>query len=139
MTERLRGAEHEGDAPDLAGEIARIVGRGTVRASYGADKRLRELQGAARLISIGVINSDLGDRERPEIERVLDAIADAAVEWLRRREILTPGTLISIQLAREVDLRLVSWGWGTGGRRYWVGADGRPTTTAPPHASRDAP
>jgi hypothetical protein len=111
---RPPGAEHEGDAPDLAAEIAGIVGSGRVQASYGADERLRDHHGAARLVSIGLINSDLPDRESTEVERVLGTIAGAAAEWLRRREILTPGTLVSIELAREVDLWLVSWSRGRG-------------------------
>ncbi len=67
---------------------------------------------------------------------MLGTIARAAAEWLRRREILTPGTLVSIELAREVDLWLVSWSRGRGGRSYWIGADGRPTETLA-DASRD--
>jgi hypothetical protein len=132
-----RGTEYEGDAPDLAQQISRIVGSGRVRASYGADARLGERHGAEQLVSVGIMNSDLGDRDSVAVERVLGLIAAATAEWLRQRGILTPGTLISIGLAREVDLRLVSWSWGTGGRRYWIGTDGRPTLRSPGDAERD--
>ena len=137
MTNDVRGAEHEGDAPDLARDVSRIVGSGHAHASYGADERLREIYGATHLISIGVINSNLGERDRGEIDRTFATIADAAAGWLRRRDVLIPGTLVSIHLVRETDLRLVSWSRSTGGCRFWIDADGRPTTMPPASSSPD--
>lgn len=124
--------EYGADAPDLAEEVTRIVGSGQARASYGSGDSLRESHGAARLVTIGVVNSDLAERAPAEVDEVFARLADAATAWLRRRELLVRGTLISIGLVREVDLVVVSWGRGTGGRRFWIGDDGGPTLAAPP-------
>jgi hypothetical protein len=127
--------EYDTDAADLADEVARIVGSGTVRASYGSGERLRESHGVARLVSIAVTNPDLAHRTSDDVDGVLARIAHAAAAWLRGRTLLVPGTLISIHLVREVDLVLVSWARGFGGRNFWIGDDGGPTLAAPPSST----
>jgi hypothetical protein len=123
--------DYDTDAADLADEIGRIVGSGRVRAVYASGERLPETYGTARLVSVGVMNSDLLERGRAATEEVYGRIADAAAAWLRRRGLLVPGTLISIGLGHEVDLVLVSWARGTGGTKFWIGDDGKPTMNRP--------
>ena len=53
-------------------------------------------------------------------DALLTRVAALGLDWLRTRSLVVPGTLVSVRLIREVDLRIVSWAWGVGGEAFWV-------------------
>ena len=128
-------SERDLDASDLARQVERIVGDGRVRAHYTGDQRLENVHDASRILSIAVLNSNLPRRPPLEVDAVYARVAEAGAAWLRQGGLLTAGTLVSIRCVREIDLVLVSWAWGAGGRAYCIGVDGRPTLQAPLEAA----
>ena len=123
--------DHHIQASDLAETIGTFVERGRVNASYMAGEGVFRVHGVQRLLSIGLTNTDVSDRPPAERDALLMRVALACVDWLRGRELPVPATLVSISLLREIDLRLISWSWGVGGRVYWIDSHGAPTQQAP--------
>jgi hypothetical protein len=119
------------EAPDLATEIGTIVGRGKTHAHFTASEWVLESHGALCVLAISVTNGDLHRRPPAEREALLSRIAEEGIAWLRRRGLAVEGTLVSVTLMREVDLRVVSWAWGVGGRAYWVDGTGALTSQRP--------
>src|SRR5690242_5637118 len=120
-------------AADLETEIARLHTGSRTRADYSAGEWVRRehLVRSGRMLTIALINSRLEQLPVAERATLLERVARVAVEWLRGRSLLLPGTLVAVHLSREVDLKLVSWGWGVGGEAYYIDDSGRLTTQRP--------
>ncbi len=116
--------EPEITSTDLVEQIAALVGSGQVRCEYVTGEWVRQAHGAPRMLSIALTNSDVPHWPAPKRDVVLARVAGAGVDWLRRRQRPAGGTLVSIALVRKIDLRIISWTWGVGGRDYWIDAHG---------------
>jgi hypothetical protein len=72
------------------------------------------------MLTIVIVNSGLERLAVADRDALLARVAAVGRDWLRARSLLLPGTLVSVRLQREVDLKVVSWGWGVGGEAFWV-------------------
>ena len=124
-------ADQEIEATDLAAEVGALAGRGKARANFAAGAWALEAHGAPRILAIGVTNADVHRRPPAERDALLARIAEAGAAGLRRRGLPAAGTLVSVSLMREVDLRVVSWAWGVGGAAYWIDDAGALTSQRP--------
>ncbi len=123
-------------ASDLEAEIGVLTaGTGRTRADYLAGDWVVRQHGTRWLLSIGLVNSGVQRWRTEDRDAVLHHVAETGARWLQERSLLLPGTLISIQLLREVDLRVFSWSWGVGGETFWVDTAGQ--LSADPPDERD--
>ena len=104
---------------------------GRTRADYLAGDSVVRQHGTRWLLSIGLVNSGIQRWRADDRDAVLRHVAETGARWLEERTLLVPGTLISVQLLREVDLRVFSWGWGVGGQTFWVNTAGQLTADPP--------
>lgn len=95
------------EADDLAAELSELTGSGRVPASYASGPSV-EKYGAPHLLSIALINSKFNRCSSDEVGALAEHLAAAGCAWLGRNALVKPSTMISIQLARETDLLLVS-------------------------------
>ena len=119
-------------ATELEGEIGRLHG-GRTRADYTHGDFVRTVHHvpSSRMLTIALVNSGLESLPAVERDMRLDRVGKLGLDWLRARSLLVPATLVSVTLSREIDLKLVSWGWGVGGRAFWVDNNGSLTTERP--------
>ena len=126
-------------ATELESAIASLFPAGCTRAEYthGTFVRTVHLVGSERMLTIALTNSGVDRLEIEERDALLERIAKLGIDWLRARSLAVRGTLVSVSLNREVDLKLVSWGWGGGGRAFWIDERGELTTVPPPAVDDD--
>ena len=128
---------HEQDdtirATELEAAVAALGRGGRTRADYshGAFVRTTYYVASSRLLAIGLTNSGVDRLPTDERDALLERIGELGLDWLRAKSLVVPGTLVSISLTREVDLKLLSWGWGVGGQAFWVDDRGELTTMRP--------
>ena len=120
-------------ATELEAAVAALGRGGRTRADYthGASVRTTYYVASGRILAIGLINSGVDRLPTDERDALLERIGNLGLDWLRAKSLAVPGTLVSISLTREVDLKLVSWGWGAGGQTFWVDDRGELTTMRP--------
>lgn len=127
-------------ATELETAIASLHAGGHPRADYTHGTFVRTVHhvDSERMLTIALMNSGVDRLEVEERDALLERIAKLGIDWLRPRSLLVAGTLVSIALSREVDLKLVSWSWGTGGRAFWINESGELSTVPPPAPDDDA-
>lgn len=99
-----------------------------VTASYLDADWVEKQFGTTPVLTIGVTNTGVEPTRRDDLLREIGNLGWA---WLRDRSLLRPGTMIAVTLHREIDLTLISFSWGKGGRVFWIDDAGALTTEEP--------